>query len=206
MIKFSKKAFTLIELIIVSVILGIVFTVILKIYFSLLETRTDIYAKSILVKNTNNVIEKLNIIMKNYTIDYEEYFDRRMVWCNSAWWNNFSWDVWTWWYCKRFTNYGNGSSIRKGNNFVNTWNNILYYCSSKWGDGSGLIEYPGSSTDCEWNQNTWSAYIYHQTSDNLNNGSWCWENEVNTNGSMQSFGEYKLQFWNVLWNADSYMW
>ena len=75
----KKRAFTLVELLIASVILSIVLTVILQIYFSLLKTRTDIYARSVLVKNTNNVVEKLNIIMKNYTIDYEEYFDRRMV-------------------------------------------------------------------------------------------------------------------------------
>ena len=64
MLKFTKKAFTLIEILIASVILWIVLTVIFQIYFSLLKTRTDIYARSILVKNTNNVVEKLNIIWK----------------------------------------------------------------------------------------------------------------------------------------------
>ena len=209
MLKFTKKAFTLIEILIASVILWIVLTVIFQIYFSLLKTRTDIYARSILVKNTNNVVEKLNIIMKNYTIDYEEYFDRRMVWCNSDGWNNFSWDVGTWWYCKKFTDYWNGSSIKKDSSFVNTWDNILYYCSSKWDDSDKQIEFPGKTTDCEWNQwnwITWSAYIYHQSNDNLNAWSGCWENEVSSDGAMQSFGEYKLQFWNVGWNADSYMW
>jgi hypothetical protein len=49
----------------------------------MLKTKTDIYAKATLVKNTNNVLEKLNIIMKNYTIDYEEYFNRRIVGCDS---------------------------------------------------------------------------------------------------------------------------
>jgi len=202
MIKFSKKAFTLIELIIVSVILGIVFTVIIKIYFSLLETKTDIYVKSVLVKNTNNIIEKINIIIKNYTIDYEEYFNRRLVWCDSNWGNNFSWDVLTWWYCKRFTDYWNGNSI------IDTGNNILYYCTSKWNVGDKQKEKPKQSViyDCEWNSNTWTNYIYYQDNDNLNNGSWCWENEIGTNKYIQSFGEYKLQFWNVWWNADSYMW
>jgi len=200
MIKITRKAFTLIELLIVSVILSIVLTIILQIYFSLLKTKTDIYAKSVLVKNTNNVIEKINIIMKNYTIDYEEYFNRRMVWCNSNWWNSFSWDVGTWWYCKKFTNYWNGNSIN------NTGNNILYYCSSNWADWDKQIEQPGQTSDCEWDANTWSAYIYHQNSDNLNNWSGCWENEVGLNGYMQSFWEYQLQFWNIWWNADSYMW
>ncbi len=204
----KKRAFTLVELLIASVILSIVLTVILQIYFSLLKTRTDIYARSVLVKNTNNVIEKLNIIMKNYTIDYEEYFDRRIVWCNTDGWNSFTWDVGTWWYCKKFTDYGNGSSIKKGSNFVNTWDNILYYCSNKWGSTSKQTEYPGSSTDCAGNYGegiTWSAYIYHQSNNNLNNWSGCWENEVSSDWRMQSFWEYKLQFWNVWWNADSYM-
>ena len=199
----KKKAFTLIELLIASVILSIVLTVILQIYFSILKTRTDIYAKSTLVKNTNNVVEKLNIMMKNYTIDYEEYFNRRIVWCNSDGWNVFSWDVGNWWYCKKFTSYGNGNSI------IDTWNNILYYCSNKWNNTDTKIEDPTDTTsvhDCEWNSNTWNAYIYHQSSDNLNAWSGCWKNEISTNWRIQSFWEYKLQFWNVAWNADSYMW
>jgi len=198
--KFNKKAFTIIELIIASIIIWIVLTVIFQMYFSMLKTKTEIYAKSILVQNTNNVIEKLNIIMKNYTIDYEEYFDRRVVWCNSNGWNDFTWDVWTWWYCKRFTSYGNWNSV-----LSSTWNNQLYYCSSIWTDTSA-IETIWWEKDCEWNTNTWSTYIYHEDKDNLDNGSWCWNTEAWSNWDIQSYWEYKVQFWDVNGNADDYMW
>jgi prepilin-type N-terminal cleavage/methylation domain-containing protein len=76
-----KKAFTLIEMIISVTILGLVLSVIIGIYFQMQKLRTDIFAKSILIKNTNLLVEKLNLVMKNYTIDYEEYFNRRIVGC-----------------------------------------------------------------------------------------------------------------------------
>jgi len=195
-----KKAFTLIEMLIVTVILWIILTIILTIYFKMLDIKTDVTVRSNLVKSTDNLVEKLNIMMKNYTIDYEEYFNRKIVWCNSNWWSSFSWDVWTGWYCKKFTSYGNWNSIDSS---LNTWNNILYYCTSH-GNWWWTVEKPWNS-DCEWNGSSGSNYIYDEkNSNNLSNGSWC----VNSESSpwIESFWEYKLQFWDVKANADDNWW
>lgn len=202
-----KKAFTLVEMIIAVTIFSLILTVVISIYFQMEKLRTDIFAKSILIKNTNNLVEKLNILMKNYTIDYEEYFNRRIVGCNwNNGWDNFSWNVWTSGYCSDFTAYGNENSIKDS-----TWSyNILYYCTSKWDDNNYPDEIPWWDHDCEWDtDNTGTNYIYYQTEDNLNSGSGCWENvgwEWNWAGKKQSFGEYALQFWDVKANADGYMW
>ena len=195
-----KKAFTLVEMLISSVILWIVLLVIIQIYSSLIKMKVDIFTKSELVKNTNSIIEQVNIIMKNYTIDYEEYFNRKIVWCNSAWWNSFSWNVGTWWYCKKFTFYGNRNSITSSSN---TWNNILYNCTShdNW---NWLVEKPWWN-DCEWTSGTWTNYIYEEKNSwDLSNGSWCVDSM--SNPWLQSFWEYKLQFWDVKWNADWNLW
>jgi hypothetical protein len=47
------------------------------------KLKTDVFAKTLLIKNTNSLVEKLNILLKNYTIDYEEYFNRKIVGCNN---------------------------------------------------------------------------------------------------------------------------
>jgi hypothetical protein len=61
-----------------------VFTVVIMAYKQLMESKLDIFVRSSLSKQTNTLVEKLNILMKNYTIDYEEYFNRKMVGCSSS--------------------------------------------------------------------------------------------------------------------------
>lgn len=67
--------------------------------------------------------------MQDYTIDYEEYYNRQMVWCvwNSHTGSNFKWNIWMSGYCTEFTAYGNENTIdRVGSRF-----NDIYYCTSK---------------------------------------------------------------------------
>ena len=78
-----KKAFTLVEMIITVTIFSLILIVAISIYFQIKKLQVDVFAKSLLIKNTNSLLEKLNVIMKNYTIDYEEYFNRKIVGCNS---------------------------------------------------------------------------------------------------------------------------
>ncbi len=204
-----KKAFTLVEMIIAVTILWLILTTIFSIYFQMQKLRTDIFAKSLLVKNTNSLVEKLNLVIKNYTIDYEEYFNRRMrgcVWDN--WWDGFTWNVWTSWYCIDFTYYGNGSSVDSNN----TGNHILYYCTSDTSDVSWEPKEQPWNNDCEgnnWDGVSWQNYIFWQNNSNLDAGSWCRENvgwDWNWDNKIQSFWEYKLQFWDVKKNADWYKW
>lgn len=68
--------------------------------------------------------------MEDYTIDYEEYFNRQMVWCVEWGWKGayFNWNTWTWWYCTKFTAYWNENSTT--NKKVNEDDHDIYYCSS----------------------------------------------------------------------------
>ena len=195
-----KKAFTLVEMLVVVIVLWLVFTIVIDSYFKLIKTKTDIYIRTVLAKNTNDLVEKLNLTMKNYTIDYEEYFNRKQTWCDGAWWASFSWDVWTNWYCDKFTAYWNGNNGIDPSVNVNTWLNVIYYCSSK-SDAQSLKEEVWGIKDCEWSSSdgvTGSNYIYNY--DKVKNGSGCAQNGI------QSFWEYKAQFWDLKWNVDGKWW
>jgi len=74
-----KKTFTLVEILITSVIISFIFVLIVSFYFKSLEIKTQVLAKQDLMKSSYFLIEKLNILMKDYKIDYEEYFNRRIV-------------------------------------------------------------------------------------------------------------------------------
>ncbi len=198
-----KKWFTLVEMIIAATILWFVMTTIVSIYFKMIDIKTDVHARTNLVKSTNNLVEKINIMMKNYSIDYEEYFNRKIVWCDWI-----SWDFWSWWnnwHCDIFTTYGNKNNI-------DWWSNehILYNCTST-PDSDGnvsweLTEKPWTIYDCEWNISwvTGSSYVYEESSqDDLKNWFWCFQSLT---AGFQSFWQYGLQFWDVKSNADGLLW
>ncbi len=183
-----KKLFTLIEILLVSVIFSLILVVMISLYSKLTQVRVYVEWRKYLVENSYFLMEKLNVLMKNYTIDYEEYFNRRMVGCNWNGGDNFSWNVWNDWYCKKFTNYGN---IGDNDSTEDYW--FLYKCSSKTGDDVNIIK--------ETNL--------------VNNKNWCWYNaliNVSPNFTYQWYWEYKEQFWdygddidddgNVVWDYD----
>ena len=68
-------------------------------------------------------MEKINLLLKDYTIDYEEYFNRQEVWCNGTAWSWFTRDVGTGGYCANFSAYGNDNYLADGTHKI-------YYCSS----------------------------------------------------------------------------
>lgn len=119
-------------------------------------------AKMTLIEQTNGVIEKLNLIIQGYDIDYEEYFNRRQVGCvggNNA---SFSRNVGLWTgHCEDMTHYGNR------NNRDILWNNNInkiYFCSDassyvrnlevcKEGNQKGMQSYG------QYQQNFWNVGI-----------------------------------------------
>jgi type II secretory pathway pseudopilin PulG len=80
----KKKSFTLIEIVISLVVFSIIFGVLFSIFLRIIRTKTDIEARQTLVKSTYDLVEQLNTKLQNYTIDYEEYFNRTEVGCNIA--------------------------------------------------------------------------------------------------------------------------
>ena len=126
--------------------------------------------------------EKLNILMQDYTIDYEEYYNRQMVWCVNSWglltWSNFKWNIWLSGYCTEFTAYWNENSTNRvmGIGQTISWAyHDIYDCSSV-GDNDS---------------NNWLPRAVNKTA--------CWKF-----WSKQSFGQYKALFVdeNGVGNAD----
>jgi hypothetical protein len=56
-----------------------IFLVVMNLYTRMIRVRIDAEAKQSLIQNSYNLLEKLNVMMKDYTIDYEEYFNRKIV-------------------------------------------------------------------------------------------------------------------------------
>jgi hypothetical protein len=114
-------------------------------------------------------------MLKDYTIDYEEYFNRKNVWCD-MYNTNFTRDVGTDWYCNLPTGYGNRSNIDQSPSSERK----IYFCSSDNTDESRPIN---------------PERVLPNTQ--VQNGWWC------SNTGQQSFGQYRWQFRDVKNNIDS---
>jgi len=171
----KRKWFTLLEIMIAIIGFSLLMVVIFSIFQKFIILKYNAQARGSMIEKSYFALEKINLLLKDYTIDYEEYFNRRNVWCNS-WYQdtNFKRNVWINGHCENFTAYGNRNSVPSQNSGLF----MLYHCSSV------LNETPP----------TYPKYV--TGSANVANGSWC-----NISGQ-QSFGEYKQQFWDVKSNVD----
>jgi len=123
----NKKAFTLFEivlaLIIFSMLIGIIFTT----YINIKKSEWDIWNQQLVTKEANDFLDRLDDLSLDYTIDYEEYFNRAMVWCNT-WDDSFQRDNSG--SCDMFTDYWNTSDL--------WW---LYYCQNTWSSNKSWYYY-----------------------------------------------------------------
>ena len=103
--------------------------------------------------------------MLDYTIDYEEYYNRQMVWCTNWWgkWNTFEWKIWTGGHCTEFTAYWNENSNSRSAVTIQSDYHDIYKCSSK-----------------EWKDAKWFPLIVKNE---------CWKK-----WTKQSFGQYAALF------------
>jgi len=124
----KKKWFTLLEIMIATTLFFIIMVSILSAYRGILKFKYIFQAKANILETTYYMMEKVNLILKDYTIDYDEYFNRSRVGCDSGYQSNFLWNVGVDWHCSDFSFYGNGNSYLPSL----TWNS-LYYCSSSDG-------------------------------------------------------------------------
>ena len=194
---FDKKAVTMVETLLVTVMISMVLTTTLSIYASMWKVKVDVQMREMLIKSSYDIVEKLNIVMQNYTIDYEEYFNRRIVWCDNKSWNDFEWDVNAdkfAWYCDQFTEYGN-----RAWNDNKKWR--MYYCSTT----ASVNESPTwKNCNNQWN---WNNYVYKtSSSSDIKDGKWCWDNATSSTDKYQAFGQYKLQFLDVKSDSDGAWW
>ncbi|UFX83056.1 type II secretion system protein [Candidatus Absconditicoccus praedator] len=179
-----KKAFTLIEVLVVTVIIGSLFLMVINLYFRMMETRVDVEARQSLIDNSYYMLERINTLVSNFTIDYEEYFNRKVVGCSGDGGENFSWgQVGDRGYCDDFTGYGSKNSI-DGYDEDSNWQ--LYYCSSDFGD---------SSSEITNNEDEGGNYVFEEdNSGRVRGGEGCWRE---ADEGKQSFGQYEKQFMDV---------
>ena len=120
----KKKWFTLLEVIVSITIFFVLLVVIVGLYTKMLRLKYNIQARQSLIQNSYDAMEKINLLLKDYTIDYEEYFNRRNSGCsgnNAGQW--FMRNTTLFWHCSNFTADGNGSYDDSGAH-------TIYYCSS----------------------------------------------------------------------------
>jgi len=151
----NKKWFTLLEIILSVTWFFLLMTIVINAYLWILTFRYSFQARSKLIETTYYMFEKVNLLLRDYTIDYEEYFNRSYVWCDEA--GIFSWNVWNNWYCDLFTSFGNNNSFE-----LNTWKHSFYYCSSMtwyWVDNNVFWPYPSLETWCAlWTFQSFGQY------------------------------------------------
>jgi len=122
----KKKAFTLVEVIIAITSFFLIITIIIQTYGKMMKTKYTIQAKTNIIQDAHTTIEKIQILLKDYTIDYEEYFNRTRVGCDNHT-QPFQWNVGENGYCDLFTAYGNNNSIIPSSPTTHAH----YFCSSK---------------------------------------------------------------------------
>lgn len=139
----KKKGFTLFEIILALIIFSFIIGIIFDIYINVKKSEQNIANQQLLASQTNDFLDYLNDLSLDYTLDYEEYFNRTMSNCTinpELFWNNV-------WECDIFTQYWNAG----------IWD-IPYYCSSNWdGQQSGYNYY---YIDSIWCAQDWPQYFY----------------------------------------------
>lgn len=99
-----KKWFTLVEILLVVIISGSLFTTIYSVMTTLPKVKLFNDARMQLIEQSNEVMNRFAVLFQDYTLDYEEYFNREHVGTDIGTAEN------TWHYAN-FSHYGNQTSV-----------------------------------------------------------------------------------------------
>ena len=80
----KKYSFTLLELMFVVLIMSLIIPTIFLVYTKMQKLKKEIDIQQQLIQQSYEFVERMNVWMQDYVIDYEEYFNRQMVGCTSA--------------------------------------------------------------------------------------------------------------------------
>lgn len=78
----KAKGFTLIELLLVVIISGSLITTLYSVMITLPRVKIFNDARQKIIEETNGVMNRFAILFQDYTIDYEEYFNRKQSGCD----------------------------------------------------------------------------------------------------------------------------
>ncbi len=156
----------------------------------MVKTKWWLEARQTLIKESHFLIEKLQVMSRNYTIDYEEYRNRKNVWCTTI--NNPAWSGTN--SCTIMTHYGNRNILWLNAGASNV-KNILYRCSS--------------TNDWALNSLTVQPIVKSQLSADISNctsvmsgASAAITTAKNLSWFIQSYGQYKSLFMDVKDDVD----
>lgn len=142
----------------------------------MIKVKYNIQARINVTQDSYDTIEKINLLLRDYTIDYEEYFNRKNVWCDE-YTEPFIRSAWVDGYCNLPTGYGNNNNIDQ----ITSPTHRIYFCSSTM----------------NVDQNTPQKVIRNP---NVQIGSGC------LSTGWQWFGQYRWQFRDVRNDVDSVVW
>ncbi len=160
-------------------IIALVMPAMFTLYNFIIKANKEITARQSAIQQWYEFFERLNILVQDYRIDYEEYYNRQMIGCNSGsdlgTGSLFTWNVWTWWNCRLFTTYWNWNSTDREEDDVkiSTGYHDIYYCTTA---GASAI------FDRQWK--SWSPVVVT-------------DSECGTKWTVQSYGQYAALFTDV---------
>ncbi len=182
----NNKAFTLIEIMIWIIIVSIILIWWFQALVSITIWKSKLIQETDIQKSSFYFTEKLfEMIKKWWTLDYEEYFNRKIIWettsswhfSNPSWFGNFwkDWIIWTntfwewFYYCRS-----------------NVWEQMTWtWCFTKFNSGS--IDYLSNN----YQQRFWQ-YSFQFRDYNSNYDDDLWDEDGD---------------WNVIWDDDDeYLW
>lgn len=171
----NKKWFTLVELLLAVIIAGTLIGIMMSIYTWIMWADVRMSDKRLLTAEASDIMDMIHTAALDYTIDYEEYFNRRWLgfgpW--STWFTSY-WNDWTLYYCWSWfewkaKNWINEIYKRDDNNWwCMTWWNQKYLEYNF--QHRKLVTWELNSTENSWSNmlsgpvaispNTWIDYLY----------------------------------------------
>ena len=147
----KKNWFTLVEVLLVITIASSIITIIYSLLDTLPKVKNFNDARQTLIQQVNDAMDRFSILFQDYTIDYEEYYNRKEVWCNAWWWSwaSFTWAVWLSGYCTIPTWYGNHHWSSNNHSISYNWLNETQPPYSYWEYKRRFWDF---WTDTDWNK------------------------------------------------------
>lgn len=170
---FNKKWFSLIEIMLWIIIFSIIIVAWFDAMWSIVSWKIKLVEKADINKEAYFFSERLfEEIKKWWTIDYEEYFNRRVVWTTT---NSWYYSLATW-----FWNYWNWWSI-----WTSTYWSGMYYClSSSWSSMWNkwcFLSYNTDWVNFTWKPQRYSQYFYQHIDYNSNMDWDKWDEDDDSN-------------------------
>lgn len=177
----KNKWFTLIEIIVWILIISFVIVAWFQAYAKLWLGKIKLIEKANIQNNSFYFTEKIfQLVKESWTVDYEEYFNRKVVWTDYENWHFKNdtgfWNFWNWWVLE-----------------TETYWDLYYYCRSwdwiemTWSwcyDDVDLNEY---GLDYTWEPQRYWQYSYQFVDYNSNADADLWDEDLD---------------WKITWDAD----